>query len=253
MTTVQNPFVWYDLMTPDVEGAKKFYGAVVGWTFSPQPPAYTVLNVNNIGIGGIMETPENLKGMPPFWSGYIYVPDVGKACAEIKKLGGAVHREPWDIPGVIRMAVVSDPTGAVFNIMQPLTSDEMPRVKPGTQGTIGWHELHAGDLAKAWDFYAKMFGWTKGNVMNMGPPAGDYQLFQLGGKDIGGMMNKMPQMPRPVWAYYFNVDGIDAAASRISKAGGKITMGPHQVPGGQWIVMAQDPQGGFFSLVSNTK
>ena len=124
--------------------------------------------------------------------------------------------------------------------------------KPGAVGTVGWNELHAGDLNTAWDFYSKLFGWAKGAAHDMGP-MGTYQLFQIDGKDVGGMMKKMDSTPMPTWAYYFNVDGIDAAAARITKAGGKIAMGPHEVPGGQWIVNATDPQGAFFHLLSATK
>jgi predicted enzyme related to lactoylglutathione lyase len=67
------------------------------------------------------------------------------------------------------------------------------------------------------------------------------------------MMKRQEMLPMPVWLYYFNVDGIDAAVTRITEAGGKIAMGPHQVPGGQWIVSAFDPQGGSFQLLSATK
>ena len=252
MTKMQNPFIWYDLMTPDVEGAKKFYSDVVGWNFTDQPPAYHMANVGKAGVGGIMETPPELKGMPPFWSGYIYVDDVDAACTKIKKLGGKVHREPWDIPGILRMAVVADPTGANFNIMKPFMADPPERVKEGSPGTIGWREGHVGDLGAAWKFYSEMFGWTKGTAMPMGE-MGDYQLFQIDGKDVGGMMKKMDAMPMPMWAYYFMVDGIDKAVTRLTKAGGKIANGPMEVPGGQWMVNAIDPQGAFFSLLSNTK
>ncbi|MBG1233457.1 VOC family protein [Aestuariivirga litoralis] len=249
---MQNPFVWHDLMTPDVEAAKKYYADVVGWTYSPQMPEYTVVETQKLGVGGIMATPVNLKGMPPFWSGYIYTPDVDAACAKAKSLGGVVHREPWDVPGVLRMAVLGDPTGANFNIMSPLSTEERKVPEVGSLGTIGWNELHAGDLNKAWDFYSKMFGWTKGMTMPMGEH-GDYQVFQIDGQDAGGMMKKFDAMPMAVWAYYFWVDGVDAAITRLTKGGGKVLMGPHQVPGGFWIVNAQDPQGAFFSLLSKTK
>src|SRR5205085_10866360 len=126
-----------------------------------QPPSYVVANVGKIGVGGIMETPTELKGMSPFWSGYIHVTDVDAACAKIKKLGGKVHREPWDIPGILRMAVVGAPTGANFNIMMPRSTEQPEKPKEGAPGTIGWNELHAGDLGKAWAFYSEMFGWTK--------------------------------------------------------------------------------------------
>ena len=249
---MQNPFVWYDLMTPDVEGAKKFYAEVVGWNFTAQMPAYNVANVGKFGVGGIMETPAELGKMPPFWSGYIYVPDVDAACAKIKELGGKVHREPWDIPGILRMAVVGDPTGANFNVMQPFLPDPVERVKDGADGTIGWRELYSGDLAAAVVFYEKAFGWTRGQAMDMGE-MGTYQLMQIDGQDVAGMMPKMESMPMSVWGYYFNVDSIEAAQARLLKAGGKVTNGPMQVPTGRWIVQGIDPQGAHFSLLSLNK
>ena len=249
---MQNPFVWHDLMTPDVEAAKKFYGEVVGWNFDPPMDGYVVGKAGDAGVIGIMETPPHLKGMPPFWSGYVYTPDVDDAARQAKSLGGEIKREPWDVPGMLRLAVLADPTGAMFNIMKPLSTEERKMPAPGAVGTVGWNELHAGDLNKAWDFYSRMFGWTKGTTMPMGEH-GDYQLFQIGGQDVGGMMKKFAEMPMPIWAYYFFVDGIDKAAERLKKAGGKVLMGPHEVPGGMWIVNAQDSQGGFFNLLSKTK
>jgi uncharacterized protein len=249
---MQNPFIWHDLVTPDVEAAKKFYGAVVGWTFDAQMPEYFVTLANGVGMGGIMATPENMKGMPPFWSGYIYVADVDATCAKIKKLGGKVHREPWDVPHVARMAVVGDPTGANFNIMAPIPREGSNLPPSSALGAVGWNEAHVGDLEPAMAFYQEMFGWTKGTVMPMGA-MGDYVLFQINGKDEVGMMKRQEMLPMAMWLYYFNVDGIDAAAARITKAGGKIAMGPHQVPGGQWIVSGFDPQGANFNLLSKTK
>jgi len=249
---MQNPFIWHDLMTPDVEAAKTFYAAVVGWTFSQQMPTYTVLQAGGIGMGGIMETPPEMKGMPPIWTGYVYTPDVDAACKDAVKLGGKIMRQAWDIPDVGRMAVIGDPAGAGLMVMQPFSTEQQPRPKPGAVGTVSWNELHADNLNTAVEFYSKLFGWTKGAAMDMGP-MGIYQLFQIDGKDIGGMMKKANTMPMATWAYYVMVDGIDAAAGRITKNGGKTVMGPHQVPGGQWIVMAMDPQGGFFCLLSETK
>lgn len=256
MTQMQNPFVWHDLMVPDVAAAQKFYGTVVGWNFAdsgaPDMP-YTIINADKIGVGGMMAfRPEDDKSIPPFWSGYIYVPDVDAKIKDIEKRGGKLYRGPIDVPGMVRFAIMLDPHGAMFNIMTPLTDSPQEKVPPGTVGHVGWNELHAGDLNEAWDFYAGLFGWTKGTVMPMGD-MGDYQLFQIDGKDVGGMMKRQPMLPSNMWLYYFNVDGIDAAAARITKAGGKIAMGPMQVPGGQWIVSAFDPQGGSFQLVSATK
>ena len=252
-TKVQYPFNWHDLMTPDVEGAKRFYGEVVGWDFSHQPPAYDVALVGGMGVGGIMARPPELGNTPPFWSGYIAVKNVDKACVQLKKLGGKVHREPWDIPDTLRMAVVSDPVGAVFNMYTPMPRGAMKQPSAGATGTIGWNELMTADVDGAAKFYAKMFGWSKGGVHDMGPEYGKYHLLNVKKKNHAGMMKRPGMMPRDHWGFYFYVHGIDAAAARVKSHGGKITNGPMQVPTGSWVVNAQDPQGAHFSLMSQTK
>jgi predicted enzyme related to lactoylglutathione lyase len=79
---------------------------------------------------------------------------------------------------------------------------------------------------------------------------GKYRIFAEGGVPIGGMMDKPAEMPAGAWQYYFNVDAIDAAAERVTANGGQVLMGPHEVPGGSWIIQAQDPQGAMFALVA---
>ena len=120
---------------------------------------------------------------------------------------------------------------------------------PGTPGTVGWHELYTGDVEEALDFYEALFGWSKTDAMDMGP-AGVYQMFGTGGPTVGGMMKKPDEMPMPAWLYYFNVPAIDAAIEKINAGGGKLIMGPIEVPGGLWIVQGFDPQGAHFALVA---
>ena len=119
----------------------------------------------------------------------------------------------------------------------------------GTPGTIGWHELYAVEWNAAFAFYEKLFGWTKGEAFEMGP-MGTYQMFAANGVPTGGMMNNPEAYPIPYWNYYFNVETIDAAAKRVSDGGGRILNGPHEVPGGQWIVQCKDPLGAVFALVA---
>jgi len=160
-----------------------------------------------------------------------------------------VLREPTDVPGIIRFAVVADPQGAAFLIAKGMTANAPPPLPIGTEGTIGWRELYANDWKAVFPFYEKMFGWTKADAIDMGP-MGTYQLFAAGAQPIGGMMTKPPQVPAAYWGYYFNVPAIDAGVGRITAGGGKILNGPVEVPGGQWVVNAMDPQGAAFSLVA---
>ncbi len=249
---MQNPFIWHDLMTSDVEAAKTFYKSVVGWDYTLQLPSYHVANAGGKGMGGIMLTPPEAKGMPPFWAGYVHTPNVDDTCKQVEKFGGKIHRAPWDIPGMLRMAVVADPTGASFNIMQPLTQSDGGLAEAGALGTVGWNELLSSDPEAAFNFYASLFGWTKGQGMEM-PGIGFYHVVQINGKDQVGIMQRPKAMPMSAWNYYFMVDGIDAAAKRMTDKGGSVMMGPMEVPGGSWVLTGTDPQGAFFSLMSTTK
>jgi hypothetical protein len=251
-----NKFFWYDVMTTDTGAARKFYGDVVGWSAqdqdSPTPGMqYIVFSANGQGVAGLMPIPKDARsaGVAPMWMGYIAVDDVDEAAGRLEREGGKVHRPPTDVPGIIRFAVVADPQGAGFIIAKGLMANAPPELPPGTPGTVGWHELYATDWESAFAFYERMFGWTKGDAMDMGP-MGKYQLFGNGGANIGGIMTKPPAVPAPHWTYYFNVPGIDAAASRVGSSGGRIINGPMQVPGDLWIVNCLDPHGAGFALVA---
>jgi predicted enzyme related to lactoylglutathione lyase len=247
-------FIWYELITTDPEAAKRFYGEVVGWTYDDMTNGgmtYSIAKAGADGVGGIMLIPEEAKAMgaPPHWSSYVCVDDCDAAADKIKGLGGQVLRAPDDIPDIGRFAVVADPHGAVFEIMKPLPMDP-PRAKTpaGTPGHTDWHELYAGDLEPAYQFYSTMFGWKKDEDHDMGP-MGVYRLFSNQDGQVGGMMKKPEQVPRPAWLYYFQVGPIDPAAERVKTAGGQIVNGPMEVPGGDWIIQAVDPQGAMFALV----
>ncbi len=254
MANPASKFVWYELMTSDLAAAEKFYKEVVGWKMEDSAipgMKYTHLMAGNTSVGGMMTLPDDAKkmGAPPAWMGYVGVADVDASAAAIKAAGGAVHKAPEDIPGVGRFAVVADPQGASFMLFKGNMDEAPPAPPAATPGTVGWHELHAADGAKAWDFYASQFGWTKDTAMDMGP-MGVYQLFAAGGEAMGGMMTKMPAQPVPAWLYYFNTDAIDAAAKRVTDGGGQVVNGPMEVPGGSWIINAIDPQGAMFALVA---
>jgi predicted enzyme related to lactoylglutathione lyase len=251
----QSSFVWYELMTTHVAAAKAFYADVVGWNIQDVPMAettYSLLRVGDTQVAGLMALPKEARdaGMRPGWVGYIGVGDVDAAAAEVQQLGGSILGPPVDIPGVGRIAMITDPQGAPFNLFKPASPGE--RVVSNEPGHVGWHELHTNDWPKASDFYAKVFGWLKGEAFDMGP-MGTYQLFKVGALAIGGMFNSPGAQAARFWLYYFNVGDIDAAAGRVTAGGGKIAHGPNQVPGGNWVLQAVDPQGAAFALVGSRK
>jgi predicted enzyme related to lactoylglutathione lyase len=257
MSDAHGRFIWYELITPDMAGAKRFYGDLVGWTAQDMPmpdgggEPYSLLSADGNNVAGMMNLGEAMKaeGMPPNWTGYVCVDDCDAAADKAKTLGGSVRRPPTDIPNIGRFAVLADPTGAVLAIMTPLPMDPpRPQVARGTLGHCSWHELYAGDLEKALPFYEQMFGWKKDEAMDMGA-MGKYQLFSNQDGQIGGMMTKPADFPVAAWVYYFQVGDIGAARARLEAKGGKVLNGPMEVPGGDWIIQAQDPQGAMFAVV----
>lgn len=259
MSDTRPRFIWYELMTSDPTAAEAFYRAVVGWKTADagQPGMrYTILSAGDRGMGGLLELPAEAcaAGARPGWLGYIGVPDTDAAAKRIAEAGGAIRRGPENIPNVGRFAVVADPGGAPFMLLTPLPrADAPPAPEPWTPGLVSWHELVSSiGQEAAFAFYAGQFGWETSELMDMGP-MGKYRIFGADGVTLGGMMNKPEHAPGSAWAFYVNVDGIDAAADRIRASGGKLLMGPHEVPGGSWIVQAQDPQGAAFALVSPTR
>lgn len=247
-------FVWYDLMTPDPDGAQDFYSKITPWGTQPWegPMPYTMWVNGETPIGGVMPLPEEARsaGASPHWLAYIATPDVDAACEKAQDLGGKVLHAPEDIPEVGRFAVLQDPQGAVF---ATFTGNAPEQSGPPQIGQFSWHELATSDQEAAFDFYAELFGWQKTEAMDMGE-MGTYQMYGLGEIPLGGMYNKPAEMPGPpAWLYYAMVDDVDAAAETVQELGGKVLNGPMEVPGGDRIVQCLDPQGAFFALHSRAK
>jgi uncharacterized protein len=115
----QGMFSWSELITTDVEGAKKFYGSLLGWKSEDMPKMnYTVVSVGEDMIGGVMKLTKEMKGVPPHWGVYITVDDVDASAKKAEKLGGKLLVPPTDIPEVGRFSVIQDPQGAVFSIIK---------------------------------------------------------------------------------------------------------------------------------------
>lgn len=120
---------WNELATPDVDGAKKFYGELLGWTFEESPNAATggsytsVSNKGRMNGGVIAMVGEQWKGIPPHWSAYFAVENVEDVIEKTKQNEGKLMVPPMDIPGVGRMAVLQDCTGAAFTVIK-LTNPE---------------------------------------------------------------------------------------------------------------------------------
>ena len=244
----QGRFVWYELMTTDVEAATRFYGAVAGWTTQAWgKTGYTMWQVGDKGIGGVNPLSDDAKrmGAPPHWIANITCEDVDATVAKATALGATVLMPPTSMPTVGRFAVLADPQGATFAAFCPESA--MDGGGSPAVGQFSWHEYYGSDHVAALGFYSALFGWNQTSSMDMGE-MGLCQMYGIGEKVLGGMMNKPPMMPMAAWNFYVRVDDLEAALARVSANGGRLVMGPMEPPGGDRVATCIDPQGAMFSL-----
>jgi predicted enzyme related to lactoylglutathione lyase len=253
-------FIWYELMSPDPVASKAFYDAVLGWDIESQPSGgqeidYRMIRRSDGGnAGGVLRLSADMQanGGRPSWLGYIHVEDVDSVAAETQAAGGRICMPPTDIPGVGRIAMLSDPQGAAFYVMKPVPPEGSPDAKSDVFSErevqrCGWNELSTSNVDAARQFYGDRFGWRSDDFMPMGE-MGEYRFIHQGETRIGAMFNPGPD-EQPRWRFYFRVPSVAAAKEAIEKSGGKIAAGPMEVPGGDYVVIGFDPQGAEFALV----
>jgi len=242
-------FIWYELTTPDVDAAKKFYPRFTGWGTQPFDNDYTMWTTDGVPIGGLFQLSDEMRqqGVPPNWMPYVESNDVDDTVAKATSLGGQLLHGPEDIPGAGRIAVLQDPQGAAFGVYKS-TSGMSGWDGTASVGRFSWHELMTTDRVAAFEFYRALFGWEKNGEMDMG--GGEmYAMYGHGEHMYGGMFNATGDMAgmRPFWLVYINVKDVGKAVAAATKAGGAVHRPQMDIPGGS-IAILGDPQGAGFAL-----
>ncbi|WP_433871081.1 VOC family protein [Saccharopolyspora sp. CA-218241] len=235
---------WTDVTSPDTAASAAFYSGLFGWEVRSGGPAaggYRICTLRGAPVAGL--GPQFEPGVPPFWTTYFAVTDVGSATEDVRAAGGEVLMAPRDAPGQGRVAVLVDPTGAVLALREPTGGSGAGLV--AEPGAPVWHELATRDPDKARGFYGRVFGWA--STVHPGPV--DYTEWLLGGRGIGGMLRLddswAPEVPAH-WLDYFAVDDLPRATARVVELGGGITAAPPDRP----VAVAHDPFGAHFGLLA---
>jgi uncharacterized protein len=244
-------FIWHELLSTDPDAAIRFYKDVIGWDVMSwdQDPGYRMFTWNGVPMAGVMLLPEEARqsGAPSHWLSYVSVRDIERTVMQAARMGAMTYLEPMDIPTVGRMAVLADPQGATFGVYEPLTSG--PPGDTPALGDFSWHELAADDWKTAWEFYRALFDWEYATQYDLGP-LGAYWLFRRvpGSRPLGGMYNRPPEVPHAHWLPYVHVPSVRGVAEPIARHGGRVVEGPMEVPGGDWVTQAVDPQHALFAV-----
>jgi len=245
-------FCWVELGTSDGEGAKKFYTELFGWDYTDNPigpgMVYTMLKQDGKDVGALYQlSPEMIgQGIPPHWLSYVSVTSADETAAKVKEAGGTLRKEAFDVFDVGRMAVVQDPTGAVFALWQPRKHQGAGIVN--VPNSLVWNELATTDLVKADDFYTRLFAWTK-DVQQFGSM--EYTIFKNGDRGAGGMFKITPEMGNipPHWLVYFAVADCDATVEKATSLGARAMKSAEDIPGVGRFAVLLDPQGAAFAII----
>jgi predicted enzyme related to lactoylglutathione lyase len=249
-------FVWFEHASKDPKRAQKFYEGVLGWKVLPWgDTTYEMIaagdptDMNNM-IGGYTE-PED--GSPrAHWISYVSVEDVDAAARAAAASGGRVLESPHDLPGVGRTARIADPQGAELYLFKNDAGDppDPPATAPPPAGRFFWSELHTTDPARALSFYEKVVGFTH-QTMDTGG-GGPYHVLSKGGVGRGGVTHHGvggESGAAPHWLPYVAVDDPDATLARAKKLGGKVHIGPADIPGVGRFGVLEDPTGAVLAVM----
>ncbi|WP_155059944.1 VOC family protein [Streptomyces blattellae] len=243
---------WADAMFSDVEGAKSFYGDVLGWTFGEQATEYgnyTQAYVDGKAVAAVVPPMPGQEDQSQ-WCLYFASPDVAATAAKIRDNGGQVIMEPMAVGDFGSMCLASDPGGVVFGVWQAGTHEgfEAPMDQPGA---FCWAEIFTREPERSDTFFPAVFPYT---AQQMDDDAMDFRVYNVAGRPALGRMKMTEDFPPEVPPYinvYFGVADCDDAVAKATKLGAVLRFGPMDTPFGRFAALT-DPQGANFSVIDTT-
>ncbi|MEW2515734.1 VOC family protein [Streptomyces sp. NPDC046870] len=242
---------WADAMFSDVEGAKRFYGDVLGWTFgesSSEYGNYTQAYVDGRAVAAVVPPMPGQEGQSQ-WCLYFASPDAAATAERIRENGGEVLMEPMQVGDFGTMCLAREPSGAVFGVWQAGTHEGFEAT--ATPGAYCWAEVFTREPEQTDAFLAAVFPYRMKEIED---DAVDFRMFDVGEDTVLGRMRMTDDFPPEVPSYinvYFTVDDCDAAVDRAVKLGGILRFGPMSSPFGRFAALS-DPQGANLSVIDIT-
>jgi predicted enzyme related to lactoylglutathione lyase len=260
---------WIDTSQPDPEAAVRFYGDLFGWEFEDVMPPdsegkYFIGRIRGGSVAGVGSQPEAAPPMAT-WNTYLWVDSADETASKVTDAAGKVVMEPFYVLDAGRMAVFSDPEGAVFCVWQAKENKGAQIVNE--HGALNFNGLNTRDAESAKRFYGSAFGWTTltlpgGFEMWTLPGYGDYlerdnpglrqRVAEMGGtpgfEDVVASIQPIAADQGDVpahWSVTFNVDDAQAIAQKATELGGKVLVLPFDAPWARLTGIA-DPAGAAF-------
>ncbi|MFF8449797.1 VOC family protein [Streptomyces leeuwenhoekii] len=242
---------WADAMFSDVEGAKRFYGEVLGWTFgeaSSEYGNYTEAYMDGKAVAAIVPPMPGQEDQPQ-WCLYFASDDAETTAGRIRANGGELLMGPMQVDDFGTMCLARDPGGVVFGVWQAGRHEGFQAM--AEPGAYCWAEVFTRDPAKSDAFFPAVFSYR---AKQMEDDEVDFRVFDLGDRSVLGRMKMTEDFPPEVPPHinvYFTVADCDGAVSRATEAGGALRLGPMDTPFGRFAMLS-DPQGANFSVIDVT-
>jgi predicted enzyme related to lactoylglutathione lyase len=241
--------VWNDLITEDIDAARRFYGGLFGWTFEdaagPGRRGYALARHGGIYVAGLVPVEARSDGTRlSRWLPYLSVNDVDQAVAGGVAGGGKVAVAARNV-SLGRVAAIVDPEGAVFGIARSNLGDPDDRTTAAAPGRVVWTELLSNDTAAATSFYRSLVGYDARSIERRG---GSYTLLGHGGVDRAGILQNPAEDWNPVWLTYFGVNDPAAAAAQAESLGGKVLVPVSPELRNSSMAVVSDPSGAVLVL-----
>jgi uncharacterized protein len=240
---------WVDVTVDDIPKAIAFYQALFGWDIQlggPEVGGYSIAHQDGRIVAAVspkMGQPD----APSVWTTYLATDDVDATAAKIKGAGGQLLAGPMDVMEEGRMAVASDPAGAVFGLWQGEHTTGLGVANE--PGALTWNEHMSADFDGSKAFYQAVFGY---GYQDMSGEGFKYAMPMVDGHEVGGIGEYPEGTPAgtpAAWSAYFAVPDTDAAVAKVVELGGRVVEPPRDSPYGRFGSVA-DNHGAVFSLIT---
>mgnify|MGYP006282738101 FL=1 len=241
--------IWNDLITEDIDAARRFYGGLFGWSFEeinrPGRTEYNVARLGDVFVAGLLAVDRRADGQSVSrWLPYVSVTDVDEAVQRGVGQGASVAAAATDV-ALGRVAAIIDPQGAVIGLATSRIGDPDDATTRAAPGRVVWHEMLASETSEAASFYSVIAGLEVKKITRRG---GEYILLLQEGTPRAGIMARPNDEVQPVWLTHFGVSDPAAAARQAESLGGRIILQPSPEFRDGTIAVVTDPSGAVLVL-----
>ena len=246
-------FIWHDLLTDDPAATKRFYGELFGWTFHAIGPRFGAVASTNYMlirhegrlIGGMIDESRLDSELDlSQWVGLMSTGDIDAAVATLQRSGGTIYTPPTELADRGRIAVVADPQGALFALLQ--THDGDPGDEPPRMNEFLWDEVWVEDVEVAETFYRELSGLDAETVA-LGEESAYRYLVGNHVPRFGILPLPIEDLP-PLWTPYLRVADPAAIVARVEELGGRVVIEPVERAPGVTVALIIDPSGAGFAI-----